>query len=126
MSRGIDVALTITRKEHIVDSSKLRELRAVAHRIRCHIIELLDELMTFRKIGSRLQGHPTTECPGIEVGTGSLGQGLSISTGLALGFRMDGKSNRVYCMLGDGETQEGSVWEAMMCAGHYGLDNLCA
>jgi len=60
------------------------------------------------------------------VGTGSLGQGLSVATGLAIGFRMDSKSNRAYCMLGDGETQEGSVWEAAMSAGHYELDNLCA
>jgi len=86
----------------------------------------LEELLTFRKFGSRLQGHPTTKCPGIEVGTGSLGQGLSVATGLAIGFRMDGKSNRAYCLMGDGESQEGSVWEAVMCAGHYKLDNLCA
>jgi len=86
----------------------------------------MEELLTFRKFGSRLQGHPTTKCPGIEVGTGSLGQGLSVAAGLAIGFRMDGKSNRVYCLMGDGETQEGAVWEAIMCAGHYRLDNLCA
>jgi len=86
----------------------------------------LEELLTFRKFGSRLQGHPTTKCPGIEVGTGSLGQGLSVATGLALGLRLEGKPNRVYCLLGDGESQEGSVWEAIMCAGHYKLDNLCA
>ncbi len=173
-----------------MDSSKLKELEALAHRIRCHIIELLveaksghpggslsgveygvalyfhalrhdphrphwegrdrviwsrghvgpvifsllaesgyitmEELLTFRKLGSRLQGHPTIKCPGIEVGTGSLGQGLSVAAGLAIGFRMDGKSNRVYCLMGDGETQEGAVWEAIMCAGHYRLDNLCA
>ena len=86
----------------------------------------LAELLTFRKFGSRLQGHPTTACPGIEVGTGSLGQGLSISCGLATAFKMDGASNRVYCMIGDGELQEGSVWEAIMFAGHNKLDNLCA
>jgi transketolase len=85
----------------------------------------VEELLTFRKFGSRLQGHPTTTCPGIEVGTGSLGQGLSVATGLALAFRMDGQNNRAYCFMGDGESQEGSVWEAIMCAGHYGLDNLC-
>jgi len=173
-----------------VDSSRLRELEALARRIRCHIIELLveaksghpggslsgveygvalyfdalrhdpqrpdwegrdrviwsrghvgplifsllaesgyiplEDLLTFRKFGSRLQGHPTTKCPGIEVGTGSLGQGLSVAVGLAKAFQMDGKSNRAYCLMGDGETQEGAVWEAIMCAGHYRLDNLCA
>ncbi|MGQ9494462.1 MAG: transketolase [Anaerolineae bacterium] len=83
------------------------------------------ELRTFRKFGSRLQGHPNIECPGIEVGTGSLGQGLSIAVGLALGLRMDGKPNRVYCIMGDGENQEGATWEAIMSAGHYKLDNLC-
>jgi transketolase len=173
-----------------VDPNELERLQSLAHRIRCHIVELLveaksghpggslsgveygvslyfhalkhdpkhpnwegrdrviwsrghvgplifsllakagyfplDELMTFRKLGSRLQGHPTTKCPGIEVGTGSLGQGLSISSGLARGFKMDGAPNRVYCMIGDGEMQEGAVWEAIMFAGHYKLDNLCA
>jgi transketolase len=172
-----------------VDPSELKRLQEAAHRIRCHIVELLveaksghpggalsgveygvalylhalrhdpknphwqgrdrviwsrghvgplifsllaesgyipvEELLTFRKFGSRLQGHPTTTCPGIEVGTGSLGQGLSVATGLALAFRMDGQNNRAYCLMGDGESQEGSVWEAIMCAGHYGLDNLC-
>jgi len=84
-----------------------------------------EELRTFRKFGSRLQGHPNVECPGIEVGTGSLGQGLSVAVGMALGLRMDGKKNRVYCIMGDGENQEGSTWEAIMSAGHYKLDNLC-
>ncbi len=84
-----------------------------------------EELKTFRKFGSRLQGHPNMDCPGIEVGTGSLGQGLSVAVGLALGLRMDGKKNRVYCIMGDGENQEGSTWEAIMSAGHYKLDNLC-
>jgi transketolase len=84
-----------------------------------------EELKTFRKIGTRLQGHPNLECPGIEVGTGSLGQGLSVAVGMALGLRMDGRPNRVYCIMGDGENQEGSTWEAIMSAGHYKLDNLC-
>ena len=173
-----------------MDSGKLEQLQSLAHRIRCHIIELLveaksghpggslsgveygvslyfhalrhdptnpqwegrdrvvwsrghvgplifsllaeagyfpvEDLLTFRKFGSCLQGHPTTRCPGIEVGTGSLGQGLSVSSGLAKAFQMDGASNRVYCLMGDGELQEGSVWEAIMFAGHYRLDNLCA
>ena len=84
-----------------------------------------EELRTFRKFGSRLQGHPNLECPGIEVGTGSLGQGLSIAVGMAIGLRMDGKDSRVYCIMGDGENQEGSTWEAIMSAGHFRLDNLC-
>jgi len=83
------------------------------------------ELKTFRQFGSRLQGHPNLECPGIEVGTGSLGQGLSVAVGMALGLRADGLANRVYCIMGDGENQEGSTWEAIMSAGHFKLDNLC-
>ena len=84
-----------------------------------------EELKTFRQYGSRLQGHPNVQCPGIEVGTGSLGQGLSIAVGLALGLRLDKKPNRVYCIMGDGENQEGSTWEAIMSAGHFKLDNVC-
>ncbi|MBN1754863.1 transketolase [bacterium] len=85
-------------------------------------------LGTLRKLGSPLQGHPSsdTRLPGIEVSTGSLGQGLSISCGIALAARMDNASYRVYCILGDGELQEGQIWEAAMTAGHYKLDNICA
>ena len=84
-------------------------------------------LKTLRKIGSPLQGHPcSTKLPGIEISTGSLGQGLSIANGMALGLKMDKRNSRVYCLLGDGETQEGQVWEAAMTASHYALDNLCA
>ena len=84
-------------------------------------------LKTLRKIGSPLQGHPCSrKLPGIEISTGSLGQGLSIANGMALGLKIDGLSSRVYCMLGDGEIQEGQVWEAAMTAAHYKLDNLCA
>jgi transketolase len=87
----------------------------------------LKDLMTFRKIDSHLQGHPSMlDTPGIEASTGSLGQGLSISVGVASGFRMDGKPNRVYCIMGDGEQQEGAIWEAAMAAGNFKLDNLCA
>jgi transketolase len=87
----------------------------------------LKDLMTFRKLGSHLQGHPNMlDTAGIEASTGSLGQGLSISVGAALGFRMDGKPNRAYCIMGDGEQQEGSIWEAAMAAGFLKLDNLCA
>ena len=87
-------------------------------------------LITLRKLGSPLQGHPDrTALPGIEAATGSLGQGLSVSLGLALGLRLRGSAARVYCILGDGETQEGQVWEAAMSAPKlglpaHGLDNL--
>jgi transketolase len=85
------------------------------------------ELMTLRRFGSILQGHPSCQlCPGVEVSTGSLGQGLSVACGVALGLKMDSEPNRVYCLLGDGEIQEGQIWEAAMAAGHYKLDNLCA
>ncbi|MBN1503195.1 transketolase [Candidatus Woesearchaeota archaeon] len=85
-----------------------------------------NELLTLRKIGSRLQGHPDMKrLPGIEISTGSLGQGLSVASGMALGFRIDKRPNRVYCLMGDGETQEGQIWEAALTAAHYKLDNLC-
>jgi len=84
-------------------------------------------LKTLRKLGSPLQGHPCSRVlPGVEISTGSLGQGLSVSNGIALGMKIDNLSSRVYCLLGDGETQEGQVWEAAMTAAHYRLDNLCA
>jgi transketolase len=87
-----------------------------------------DKLCTLRKMGSCLQGHPAKDknIPGIEVSTGSLGYGLSIGVGTAIGSRKAGKSNRTYVLMGDGEQQEGSVWEAVMAAGHFKLDNLCA
>jgi transketolase len=84
-------------------------------------------LGSLRKIGCPLQGHPSSKLvQGVEVSTGSLGQGLSIANGMALGLRIDSMPSRVYCLLGDGETQEGQVWEAAMTAAHYALDNLCA
>jgi transketolase len=84
-------------------------------------------LKTLRKLGSPLQGHPCSRVlPGVEISTGSLGQGLSVSNGMAIGLKMDNLSSRVYCLLGDGEIQEGQVWEAAMTAAHYKLDNLCA
>lgn len=86
-----------------------------------------EDLMMLRRLGSHLQGHPDSkQTPGVEVCTGSLGQGLSMANGMALGLRLDGSANRVYALLGDGELQEGQVWEAAMAAGHYRLDNLCA
>lgn len=85
------------------------------------------ELCTLRRLGSRLQGHPDSKyLPGVEISTGSLGQGLSVANGFALAHKLDKKPNRVYALLGDGELQEGQVWEAAMTAAHYKLDNLCA
>ena len=85
-----------------------------------------DRLSTLRKIGTLLQGHPQLGLPGLEASTGSLGQGLSIANGMALSAKLDKKDTRVYCVLGDGETNEGQVWEAAMTAAHNNLDNLCA
>lgn len=87
----------------------------------------LKELKTLRKYGSILQGHPCmNKTPGVEDSSGSLGQGLSVAGGIAMGAKLNNEDYRVYCMLGDGETQEGQIWEAAMSAGHYKLDNLCA
>lgn len=84
-----------------------------------------EELTGFRRLGSILQGHPDTKkVPGVEMSTGSLGQGFSASVGMALANKIDGKPGRVYALLGDGELQEGIVWEAAMAAAHYKLDNL--
>ncbi|AIF53621.1 transketolase [Pelosinus sp. UFO1] len=86
-----------------------------------------EELLTLRKIDSRIQGHPSMKSlPGIDMSTGSLGQGLSAASGMALAARLDGRTNRVYAVLGDGELEEGMVWEAAMFAAHYKLDNLTA
>ena len=84
------------------------------------------ELLTFRKLGSRLQGHPCLHCPGVEVATGSLGQGLSIACGKAIALKLDKNPAHVFVLLGDGELQEGSVWEAMMQIPHRHLNNLTA
>lgn len=85
------------------------------------------ELMTLRKIGSMLQGHPNmNDTPGIDMSTGSLGQGISAANGMAIAGKIDNKDYRVYALLGDGELEEGEVWEAAMTAAHYKLDNLTA
>ena len=100
----------------------------------------VEELTTLRKLGSRLQGHtfiyyqpgthelrtPIQSVPGIEMSAGSLGQGLSFSIGQAIAARIDGRDSRIYCLMGDGELDEGQVWEAAMCAAHHKLDNLTA
>ena len=86
-----------------------------------------EELATLRQFGSILQGHPDSACtPGVEIPTGSLGQGLSIANGLALATRLGGSDRRIYVLMGDGEIQEGQIWEAAMSAAHYQLDNLTA
>ncbi|WP_039765086.1 MULTISPECIES: transketolase [unclassified Caldicellulosiruptor] len=86
-----------------------------------------EELKGFRQIYSNLQGHPDMKkVPGVEMSTGSLGQGLSVANGMALAGKLDGKNYRVYVLLGDGEIQEGQIWEAAMTAAHYKLDNLTA
>ena len=86
----------------------------------------VEDLPTFRHIDSYLQGHPNMNTvPGVDMSTGSLGQGISVATGMALAAKHTGKQNRVYALLGDGEIQEGQVWEACMAAAHYKLDNFC-
>ena len=85
----------------------------------------MKEMENLRHIGSMLQGHPTIGVPGVDMSTGSLGQGVSAAVGMALGARVDGKSYRTYALLGDGELEEGQVWEAAMLAGNRKLDNLC-
>lgn len=83
-----------------------------------------EELNSLRELDSRLHGHPDTITPGVDVDTGSLGQGLSVAVGMALAAKMDKASHRIYVILGDGELNEGQIWEAAMTAAHYGLDNI--
>ena len=86
----------------------------------------VEKLTTFRNIESKLQGHPDmTKVPGVDMTTGSLGQGLSAANGMAIAGKMDKKNYRVYCILGDGEIEEGQIWEAAMASSKYKLDNLC-
>ena len=86
----------------------------------------VEDLKTFRHTTSYLQGHPDMKhTPGVDMSSGSLGQGASVSCGMALASKLDNHSRRIYAILGDGETQEGEVWEAAMFAAHYGLSNLC-
>jgi len=86
----------------------------------------VEHLWTLRKLGSMLQGHPDLRTPGVEVPSGSLGQGLSVALGMSLAARIDSKDYRVYCLMGDGENQEGNIWEAAMAVAHYKCDNLTA
>ena len=88
--------------------------------------DMEDFTTNLRKIGSKFQGHPNMKIPGIEMSTGSLGQGFSAAVGMAIANKLDQDPGRVYAVLGDGELQEGLIWEAAMSASHYGLDNLVA
>ena len=86
-----------------------------------------EELMTLRRYPTRLQGHPERgSVPGVEIAAGSLGQGLSMANGVAMADRLDGRRRRIFCLMGDGEIQEGQVWEAAMTAHHHHLDSVCA
>ena len=85
-----------------------------------------EKLFTLRQLGSLLQGHPDKRTPGVDVASGSLGQGLSVALGMSLAAKIDKKDWRVYVLLGDGEIQEGNIWEAAMAAAHFKCDNLCA
>ena len=86
-----------------------------------------EELLTLRRYQTRLQGHPEKgSVPGVEIASGSLGQGLSMANGVALADRLDGRWRRIFCLMGDGEIQEGQVWEAAMTAHHHRLDAVCA
>ncbi|MCX5706570.1 MAG: transketolase, partial [Candidatus Omnitrophica bacterium] len=82
--------------------------------------------LTLRRLGSMLQGHPDRRTPGVEAASGSLGQGLSVGLGMSLAAKIDKKDYRVYILVGDGEIQEGNIWEAAMACSHYKCDNLCA
>lgn len=85
-----------------------------------------EKLITLRQLGSMLQGHPDRRTPGVESASGSLGQGLSVALGMSLAAKIDKASYRVYVLMGDGEIQEGNIWEAAMAGAHYKCDNLCA
>ena len=89
-------------------------------------LDIEDVIKNFSKFGSPYIGHPNNKLPGIEMNSGSLGHGLPVCVGMALANKMDGKTGRVYTVMGDGELAKGSVWEGAMAAGHYKLDNLCA
>jgi transketolase len=87
----------------------------------------IEELSTLRKLNSRLQGHPSkNKLPGVEMSTGSLGQGLSVANGMGLAAKLDRKTHRIYCICGDGEMQSGQIWEAAMLGAHFELDNVTA
>lgn len=118
--------------ENVSDPDRHRLILSKGHGVpalyavlaRCGVIPH-GELDTLRMVGSDLQGHPhNASIPAVEASTGSLGQGLSIAQGMAMAAKLDGKSSTIYCVMGDGESQEGQVWEALLSAPHHKLDNL--
>jgi transketolase len=119
--------------DRIGDPRRDRFIMSKGHAVPCQYAALamlgilsLEELATIKTLGSRLQGHPDMlKTPGIEAPTGSLGQGLSFANGLALAARLDGLDFNIFLILGDGEIQEGQIWEAAMTSAHYGLGNIC-
>ena len=119
-------------KENINDVSRDKFILSKGHASETVYSALIEmgvleesEVYTFRKMGSRLQGHPNMQhCPGIDMSTGSLGQGLSVGIGMSLANKLDGNDFRTYVLAGDGECQEGMIWEAAMAAAYYKLDNL--
>jgi transketolase len=114
-----------TDRDHVVLSTGHSAIALFAGLRELGVYEL-EELETYGMDGSRIEESPLEGTPGFEITGGSLGQGLSQAVGMALGERLRGRDGRVYCLLSDGELQEGQVWEAAMCASHYGLDNLVA
>jgi len=120
--------------EHIADENRDRFILSKGHAVEAYYAVLsakgflnMDDIMArYSRTGSPYTGHPCNLLPGIEMNSGSLGHGLSVSAGMALAGKRKGKTYRVYTVMGDGECAEGSVWEAAMAAGHYHLDNLCA
>lgn len=125
--RGVESAQNLTSERDLFVLSKGHGVPALYAILAKKGFISPDELKTLRKTGSRLQGHPDrVRLPIVEASTGSLGQGLSVAQGLALSYKMDQKPWRVYCLLGDGEIQEGQVWEAALSAPKFHLSNLCA
>lgn len=120
--------------ELFTDPDRDRFILSKGHSVESYYVVLAEKgfidkeelLSTFNKFGSKFIGHPNNKIPGIEMNTGSLGHGLSVSVGMALAGKMDKRNYRVYTLMGDGELAEGSVWEAAMAASQYKLDNLCA
>jgi transketolase len=123
--RGIDPSHLSSERDHFI-LSKGHAVPALYAALAKKGFFPKDELKTLRRTGSRLQGHPDrVRLPIVEASTGSLGQGLSVAQGMAMGLKADGKPSRVYCLIGDGETQEGQIWEAAMSAPKFQLSNLC-
>ncbi len=123
--RGVDPGNLLPERDHFILSKGHAAPALYAALAKKGFIPF-EELNTLRKLNSRLQGHPDrVRLPIVEASTGSLGQGLSVAQGMALGLKQDSPSSRVYCLIGDGEAQEGQIWEASMSAPKFELSNLC-